>query len=311
MRIDIPEAVSLLKNGEVVAIPSETVYGLAAGLYREEAVDKIFKLKNRPLNNPLIIHTDSLEEIELLSCDFPKEARDLAEAFWPGPLTLVLPCKDNIPEKIRAGLPTAAFRIPNHPLTLKLLKSVGPVVAPSANLSGRPSATTPEHVEEDFGENFPVLDGGACIRGLESTILGYHEGSWEVYRLGAIPAEAFFDILGYIPGVLKLKKGENPLCPGQLYRHYAPKAHLALSEEFVPCQVIIGYSNRKYPEGYEVLHLGHSDNPIEVSQNLYSVLRKLDQQNIDSAWVDMRIPNEGIWSTIIERLQKAASTEIK
>ncbi len=311
MHIDISTAISLLKEGEVIGIPTETVYGLAAGLHQEKAIEKIFQLKKRPANNPLIIHTSSLEEILLLSCDVPAEAKALAEVFWPGALTIVLPCKENIPEKVRAGLPTAAFRIPNHPLTLNLLKAVGPVVAPSANLSGRPSATSPEHVEDDFGADFPVLNGGVCMRGLESTILGYHAGRWEVYRLGAIPAEAFFDVLGYIPGILKLRKGENPLCPGQLYRHYAPKARLALSKDFVPCEVIIGYSDRAYPEDYKVFYLGRSDNPLEVSQTLYGILRKLDQLKIDSAWVDMRIPTGGIWSTIIERLQKAATPEIK
>lgn len=311
MHIDISTAVQMIKEGEVIAIPTETVYGLAAGLHQEQAVEKIFHLKNRPANNPLIIHISSLEEVQLLSCELPAEAKALAEAFWPGALTIVLPCKDNIPLNVRAGLPTAAFRIPNHPLTLNLLKAVGPIVAPSANLSGKPSATSPEHVEDDFGSDFPVLNGGVCTRGLESTILGYNAGRWEIYRLGVIPAEAFFDVLGYIPGVLKLRKGENPLCPGQLYRHYAPKAHLALSKDFIPCEVIIGYSDRTYPEGYKVFYLGRSDNPMEVSQNLYGILRKLDQLKIDSAWVDMRIPTDGLWSTIMERLQKAASPEIK
>jgi L-threonylcarbamoyladenylate synthase len=218
----------------------------------------------------------------------------------------VLPAGDQISPQIRAGLPTVAVRIPHHPLALALLEHAGPLVAPSANLSGRPSATTPGHVEEDFGSGFPVLDGGACQRGLESTILGLHDGVWEVFRLGSIPPEAFQQVLGYIPGELKLGKGENPLCPGQLYRHYAPKARLFLSTDSISCEAIVGYTDRSYPKGPRFYPLGSSEDPIEVSKNLYDTLRQLDQQNISTAWVDMRIPQTGLWKTIIERLEKAA-----
>ncbi len=303
MRIGIQEAIQRIRDGEVVAIPTETVYGLAASIHCSEAIDRIYTLKGRPAKNPLIIHASSFEEVCLLAQGSLKEGAALAEAFWPGAMTLVLPAAPNIPEKVRAGLPTAAFRIPEHPLTLNLLRAIGPLAAPSANMSGRPSSTAPSHVETDFGADFPVLDGGVCTRGLESTILGMHEGEWKILRLGSIPPEAFKSVLGYIPEV-----GNQVLCPGQLYRHYAPQAHLVLSEEYVPCEAIVGYSNRHYPERHPLFSLGHSDNPIAVSQSLYDTLRQLDQRNISSAWVDMRIPKSGLWLTIAERLQKAAAS---
>lgn len=306
MRVNLKKAAEILLRGDVVAIPTETVYGLAACLNQPKAIEKIFKIKGRPSNNPLIIHVSHVDGISGLTQSLPNEVYRLAEAFWPGALTLVLPANEKVPLMARAGLPTAAFRIPNHEITHELLKMVGPIVAPSANLSGRPSATKPEHVEEDFGEDLAVLEGGSCQKGVESTILGMSEGQWKVYRQGSIPSEAFAEVLGYIPDVLKLEKDKAPLCPGQLYRHYAPKAKLRVSGEPLDGEVVVGFADRNY-SGKKIFILGHSDKPEEVAQNLYAILRQLDQEHIKAAWVDMNFPRYGLWQTIAERLKKAAN----
>lgn len=308
MRISIKKAVNLLTNGSVVAVPTETVYGLAAAVNQPDAIEKIFSLKGRPSNNPLIIHLADYSHILEFITSQPSGFEALAKTFWPGPLTLVLPIKtDKIPSQIRAGLPTAAFRVPQHPLTLELLSQTGPLVMPSANLSGKPSATCPEHVEEDFGSEFPVIDGGSCPLGLESTILYYLNGHWQIVRAGSLPAEIFTSVLGYQPLIAEAL--EKPVCPGQLYRHYAPRAKLHLANTFdSTCQgPIIGFRDRKYPIGVRVLIAGSLTDPSEIAANLYQLLRQLDQEKIENVWVDMDFPKTGLWETIKERYKKAAS----
>lgn len=309
MRISFDEACRRLKVGDVVGIPTETVYGLAAALNQEAAIEKIFSLKGRPPKNPLIIHLPHPNDLHHFASELTYDVEKLAKAFWPGPLTLVFPIdKQTIPERARAGLPTAAFRIPNHPLTLKVLESTGPLVMPSANLSGRPSATNPEHVETDFGLDFPVLDGGTCKHGLESTILYFAEDHWQIIRLGAIPAESFEPILGYLPDV-SINGSTTPLCPGQLYKHYSPKARLILNKNAVnSSEIVIGFSNRTYPLAKRVFVLGHSSSPEQAAANLYSVLRQLDSEGIEEANIDIVIPQNGLWNTILERLSKAAAS---
>src|SRR3984957_7402842 len=223
MRISLANACHLLTTGHLVAVPTETVYGLAAPLFNPSSIDAIFTAKGRPKNNPLILHVPNQKAVMAYAQSFPKGFNELAEAFWPGSLTLILPIDPSkIPGNARANLPTAAFRVPNHPLALDLLREVGTLVMPSANLSGRPSSTCPEHVEADFGIDFPILDGGPCKQGLESTILIY-QSQWEIIRLGALEPEIFTEVLGYTPEIAGLDKMGNPLCPGQLYRHYAPR----------------------------------------------------------------------------------------
>ncbi len=310
MRISLEQAQQLLQSGQVVGIPTETVYGLAASLLHSEAIRTVFSLKGRPSNNPLIVHIADRKELDAFQPYYPPDFDRLAQNFWPGPLTMVIPVDPNtIPHEVRAGLPTVAVRMPQHPLTLQLLKSTGPLVMPSANLSGKPSATSPEHVEQDFGREFPVLDGGECVRGLESTIL-FHTGSyWEVIRQGALPPEAFSGVLGYTPKIANGKNQEKPLCPGQLHRHYAPKAKLHLVEKF-HCEMqgpILGFADRSYPQGCRVISLGLLSKPETIAENLYSILRLLDEEGITSVWVDNAFPRNGLLSTIAERLQKAST----
>lgn len=308
MRIPLNDAANRLNAGGVVAVPTETVYGLAASLEHPEAIAKIFSTKGRPSDNPLIIHLSSAEAIKSYAISIPEKLVELAERFWPGPLTLVLSIKpDSIPSAVRAGLPTAAFRVPKHHQTRELLRKTGPLVMPSANLSGRPSATKAQHVESDFGADFPVLDGGECAEGVESTILIYREGKWEIIRLGAIPAEAFESVLGYIP-VESVSKGAKPVCPGQMYRHYSPKCALHLVRS-VPVEyegVIVGFEDRVYPHQAKIFSLGLSTDPYQVAHRLYDVLRSLDIEGVTEAYVDVYVPNEGLWNTILERLKKSA-----
>jgi L-threonylcarbamoyladenylate synthase len=307
MLISTDEASKLLNTGHVVGIPTETVYGLAAALHQPQAIDRIFTLKKRPAQNPLIIHLSSSQSVTDYALMVPSDFAKLTNLFWPGPLTLVLQANtDRIPNQVRAGLSTAAFRVPQHSLALEVLKKVGPIVMPSANLSGSPSATHWSHVESDFGIDFPVLDGGACKRGLESTILCYVGDCWQIVRLGAIAAEDFTSVLGYTPIIAALGSSEKPLCPGQMFRHYAPKAQLILTKQAQNCGgVVIGFSDRSYQNASRVIALGSTNNPEEVAENLYAVLRQLDVEGISDANVDVDVPSDGLWVTLLERLSKA------
>lgn len=311
MKISLDMAASLLNSGLVVGIPTETVYGLAASINFPKAIEEIFRLKGRPSNNPLIVHLANPSEISLYAKDLPPHFNKLTSAFWPGPLTLVIPVlEDTIPFIARAGLPTVAFRVPKLELTRQLLKMTGPLVMPSANISGKPSATTAEHVENDFGSGFSVLDGGVCEKGLESTILFWNETEWVVARLGALAPEDFEPVLGYAPRIdTATSEQSQPLCPGQLYRHYSPQAKLVLRDLIAPdvAGTIIGFTDRTYSKNSRLFPLGSSRDPQSAAHELYAVLRQLDEDNIIEAVVDMNFPNTGLWLTLRERLQKAAA----
>lgn len=308
MRIPFESAVELLGTGQVVAVPTETVYGLAASLSHPEAIRSIFTLKGRPAQNPLIVHLSDISQLEAFVETVPDNFQSLASAFWPGPVTFVLPIlSKTIPSVARAGLLTAAFRIPSHSLILDLIRRTGPLLMPSANLSGRPSATLPEHIETDFGSSLPILDGGPAKKGVESTVLREQKGIWEIIRLGAVPPSEFEPVLGYAPAIIQAKKEEAPACPGQLFRHYAPQALLKPASTFEPDMqgAIVGFSDRAYPQGCPLFHLGPSNAPEKVAENLYDVLRRLDREGVQEAWLDIRLPANGLWLTIAERLQKA------
>lgn len=306
MRISLDESIHQLQNGQVVGIPTETVYGLAASIHHQKAIQEIFRLKGRPSNNPLIIHVSHIKDVFSFVQETIPDLDLLARDFWPGPMTLVLPIKTNlIPNIVRADLPTAAFRIPSHAMTLKVLSSTGPLVMPSANLSGRPSSTQAAHVENDFGRDFPVLDGGSCNQGLESTILIYNHHQWEIIRQGAIIADRFESTLGYKP-LIQDSASDKPLCPGQMYKHYAPLAKLipVYSFENITKGVVIGFSDRSYPKGCHLISLGNLSNPEEIAANFYHALRLLDQEGHSEAMVDMNFPNIGLFNTLQQRFSK-------
>jgi L-threonylcarbamoyladenylate synthase len=312
MRISLAKACQLLTTGHIVAVPTETVYGLAAPLSHPSSIDAIFTAKGRPTNNPLILHVPHQSTVAAYAQSFPKGFNELAEAFWPGPMTLILPIDPSkVPGNARANLPTAAFRVPNHPIALELLGEVGALVMPSANLSGSPSSTCPEHVEADFGIDFPVLDGGPCKQGLESTILIYQKSQWTIIRLGALESEVFTEVLGYTPEIAGIDNTGNPLCPGQLYRHYAPKTQLILVDHFTSNMqgIVLGFTDVVYPLSCTVLPLGPLSAPHIVAENLYATLRKLDDIEAKEAYVDMNFPRNALWTTIAERLKKASQRD--
>lgn len=309
MEISLKKAAELLNNGCIVAVPTETVYGLAASLCHPEAINEIFQLKGRPSSNPLIVHVADVESVHELAKDVPESFSLLSEAFWPGPMTLVVEANTKkVPEIVRAGLSTVAFRVPNHEVTKSLLKQTGPLVMPSANISGTPSATRREHVEKDFGSEFPVLGSMGCGLGVESTILIYLDNAWQIIRQGALPPEAFKLVLGYLPAIRGEEANAVPLCPGQMFRHYAPKAVLKLTKDCSTVQgkTIIGFSDRGYPAGNRVICIGDSRHPEEIAENLYKVLRDLDESSTEVAFVDIDLPSDGLYATLLERLTKAS-----
>ena len=231
----VAEAARLLRAGEVVGIPTETVYGLAANALSDEAVPKIFAAKGRPQDNPLISHIASLDMLPMVVREVPGAAYRLAEAFWPGPLTLILPRSKTVADSVCAGLDTASVRMPSHPVALAVIRAAGvPLAAPSANLSGSPSPTTAADVLADMEGKIPlILDGGACSVGVESTVISLAGAQPVLLRPGYITKEQLEDAMGCAVALSdavlhKLKDGESAASPGMKYKHYAPKADVTI-----------------------------------------------------------------------------------
>jgi len=224
----IKKAAEIIKSGGVVAFPTETVYGLGANAYDEQAVKKIFELKGRPQDNPLIVHISKKQDVYIVAREVPEKAKVLIREFWPGPLTLVLPKNPSIPDIVTAGLDTVAVRMPDHPIALKLIRLSGvPIAAPSANISGKPSATQPEHIKKYFGEKVFLIEGKVKI-GIESTVLDLTEDVPKILRPGAITKEMIERKIGKVELVEYKKADFIPKSPGLKYRHYTPDAELIL-----------------------------------------------------------------------------------
>ena len=302
-----------LIKGEPVAIPTETVYGLAANAFKATSVDKIFHLKQRPANNPLIVHIPSSEFLSKIACEIPESAKRLATAFWPGPLTLVLKKQKVIPDRVTAGKDTVGVRIPKHPLTLKLLKQLDfPLAAPSANPFGAISPTTAVHVSHAFQDKLKyVLDGGPCERGLESTIIGFENDQAVLYRHGAISLEAIEEIVGKIH--VKNNNEESPEAPGMLSKHYAPKTPIVLSTEIA--KDVKTYRLKKLgllffrdAQGFDKLHqvkvLSQKGDLKEAAKKLYAALHNLDQLDLDLI-ITEQFPENDLGRTINDRLKRA------
>jgi L-threonylcarbamoyladenylate synthase len=313
----IQDAKDILEQGELVAIPTETVYGLAGNIFNESAITKIFETKKRPSYNPLIVHIDSIEKLDQIVSEVPKKAKILATTFWPGSLTLVLKKKDSIPDLITAGKNTVAVRVPNHPLTLALLKSLNfPLAAPSANPFGSISPTTANHVANYFESTVKmVLDGGACANGIESTIIGFEEDEAVLYRLGAISVE---DIEAVIGPLKKLLKNDTaPQAPGMLSRHYAPRTKIILSSDLQ--STVREYENKKIgiisfitsvipTPTVAVEVLSESGSLKEASKNLYAAMHRLDNLDLDII-IASYFPENELGNSINDRLSRA--TKIK
>ncbi|WP_375235126.1 L-threonylcarbamoyladenylate synthase [Winogradskyella sp.] len=310
---DISKAVALLNQEKLVAIPTETVYGLAGNIFSEKAIDSIFKTKQRPLFNPLIVHIPSIDYLESIVARIPEKAKLLAEVFWPGPITLVLKKKEVIPDVITAGKDTVAVRIPNHPMTLELLKQLDfPLAAPSANPFNRISPTSAEHVESYFKNDIKmVLDGGTCTSGIESTIIGFENDEPIIYRLGSTSIEDIENIVGSVE--IKNKKNSVPNAPGMLARHYAPNTKTILVtdisdaiKQFQGKNIgILAFENEIKNKAIKFqIVLSKTGNVSEAATNLYSALHQLDEQGLDIIIAE-RLPNHDIGKSINDRLQRA------
>ncbi len=314
---DLNKAKEALLKNELIAIPTETVYGLAGNAFNETAIKKIFKLKKRPLFNPLIVHLKSVEYLHDITCDIPDIALKLANEFWPGPLTLVLKKKDHISDLISAGKKTVAVRVPSHPLTLALLEALDfPLAAPSANPFGSISPTNAEHVLNYFGKELNIiLDGGECEKGVESTIIGFENDQPVLFRYGSISIEDIEKITGKLNIIIHSEKAPNS--PGMLSRHYAPKTDTYLTEN-IP-ELLKSFEGKKVglllfqnpiQKNNNITQeiLSKSGDFVEAAKNLYAAMHRLDQNNLDVIIAE-KLPNIGLGKTINDKLERATKKE--
>jgi len=310
---DIFAAKQFLENGQLVAIPTETVYGLAANAFDVNAVAKIFEAKNRPEFDPLIVHTHSLEAVYDFVTDIHPQLLKLAEAFWPGPLTLLLPRQDSIPDLTTSGLSRVGVRIPAHLLSLSLLRELNfPLAAPSANPFGYISPTTAAHVQKQLGDRISyILDGGPCEVGLESTIVGEEDNKIIIYRLGGLSVDAIESIAGNVS--IQLNQSSNPKAPGQLKSHYAPRKPLFVGNvvdlqkkyERQTCGFLIFGAQHPELKGALVKNLSPTQDYKEAAANLFAYLRELDESDAEVILCDL-LPGMSLGLAINDRLRRAA-----
>lgn len=321
-------AAELIRQGELVAIPTETVYGLGANGLDEKAVAKIFEAKGRPQDNPLILHIWDASQMELFCHDIPKAAYDLAAAFWPGPLTMVLPARDLVPRRTTAGLNTVAVRCPDSRVTREIIRLAGvPIAAPSANISGKPSTTTAQHVLHDHdGRIAAVVDGGPCRVGVESTIVDLTEDRPRLLRPGGITPEQLINLLGDLvvdkAVTAQIDKDAVVKAPGMKYRHYAPSEPVIIvagSREKAAAYIHRHYSagdrvlcfQEELPlyEGCDPLAYGREADVNTLSAGLFAALRELDDPSIHQVYA--RCPEGGgVAYAVQNRLKKAAAFHI-
>lgn len=307
---DINKAKQLLASGELVAIPTETVYGLAANALNTDAVTRIFEAKNRPVFDPLIVHVSSLKGAGLFVRNVPDIAHELADTFWPGPLTLLLEKTSLIPDLVTSGLSHVGIRSPRHPLTRALLKELDfPLAAPSANPFGYISPTTAGHVQDQLGGKLAyILDGGACEIGIESTIVGFRNGKAVVYRRGGLQIEDIAEITGEVS--LDINASSNPKAPGQLASHYAPRKKLvtgeldALLAAHLHQKVGVLSFQKKYDVPFQIT-LSPDGDLAEAARKFFSALRTLDHASVDIILAEY-VPDVGLGRAINDRLRRAS-----
>lgn len=329
---DIKTAADILKNGGVVAMPTETVYGLAADALKGEAVKKIFLAKRRPMDNPLIVHIAEIDDIERfnLVAEFPEKAKLLAEHFWPGPLTIIMKKSSIIPDEVSAGLSTVAIRLPSHEVARELIKESGTVLAaPSANRSGSPSPTTAQHVLNDLsGDIQAVVDGGMCDVGVESTVITLATETPRLLRPGLVTVEQIEEVIGQIEVdhavLFKLESDQKVSSPGMKYKHYAPKAKVVLlsgdSEKFAR------FVNAEYERDSSVgaicydedidslrmkaIPIGKADDLETQAHLLFDALRQVDEQDCFTTVYAHCPTKTGVGMALYNRLIRAASFEV-
>jgi L-threonylcarbamoyladenylate synthase len=314
---ELKEARVALNQDRIVAIPTETVYGLAGNAFSEKALDKIFTLKKRPYFNPLIVHIRSAEYLTEVARDIPDKATVLANEFWPGPLTLVLKKQSRVPDLATSGKDTVAIRVPDHPVTLELLAQLEyPLAAPSANPFGSISPTSAQHVYQYFNKDLDViLDGGACEKGIESTIIGFENGQPILYRLGSLSLEKIEEKIGTVL-VKTHSEDASPSAPGMLSRHYAPTTNTYLTEDIAAMiashdDKTIGLLLFKDSEQYAAAHrevLSVSGDLEEAAKNLYAAMHRLDNLKLDMI-VAEQLPDIGIGRTMNDKLRRATQRD--
>jgi L-threonylcarbamoyladenylate synthase len=310
---DIAKAKALLQQGELVAIPTETVYGLAGNALDVNAVTKIFQVKDRPHFDPLIVHITDFQYAESFVEKIPMQAKLLAEKFWPGPLTVLLKRKPAIPDLVTSGLDTVGIRCPDHALTNELLRSLPfPLAAPSANPFGYISPTQPSHVNDQLGEKIKyILDGGECKVGIESTIIGFDQARPTIYRMGGLSIEKIESVIGKV--AVQLHSTSDPKAPGQLKSHYAPTKQLILGnlDDLITThqsKAVGVLSFQKLRKGIEPKNqrvLSPTGDLSIAAQNLFSSLRELDQLNIQFILAE-EAPDVGLGRAINDRLRRAS-----
>jgi L-threonylcarbamoyladenylate synthase len=307
--VDIARAAALLTSGSAVAIPTETVYGLAANALDGAAVAKIFEIKNRPSFDPLIVHVADIVEAMKYATHFPPLAQRLAEQFWPGPLTLVLPKGSTIPDIVSSGLATVGIRVPSHPLARALLHAVEfPLAAPSANPFGYVSPTSAAHVQAQLGSKLSyIIDGGDCSVGLESTIVSFATDTPTVLRLGGLPLEAIQACIGKVD--VARSSSSNPQAPGMLVSHYAPNKPLYHGDLD---KLIAAYASRKFAvialrdtRGFPGVVLSPAGNLNEAAQHLFAALRQMDSFDCECILAE-QVPVTGLGRAINDRLKRAS-----
>lgn len=322
---DIFKAAKLLASGEVIAIPTETVYGLGAIAFDLVAVSRVFEIKQRPFFDPLILHFANKKSAFAFFKSAPADFEKLANYFWPGPLTLVAEKNEEVPDIITAGSSLVAVRVPNHPLTLELLEIIdAPLAAPSANPFGYVSPTNPEHVQDNLGDLIPyILDGGPCKLGIESTILGYKEGKIQLWRLGAIDKSAIENVLGYQIEEL-IAQNSKPDAPGQLDKHYSPLTPIFLTTQMEMESKIANATSNEFSD-VAVLFFGDLPDTVvaatsfqfnlsenrdlfEAAHKLYAGLRQLDRGGYKEIWAVL-LPDFGVGKAINDRLKRASVKE--
>lgn len=322
---NIEKAGNLIKSGEVVGIPTETVYGLAADATDPDAVSKIFVAKGRPQDNPLIVHISYKSDIEKYANDIPEIAYRIADKFWPGPLTMVLPKKDIIPEVTSGGLDTVGIRFPANAIAQKIIKSAGvPLAAPSANLSGKPSTTTAKHVYDDMnGRISAIVDGGACSVGVESTVISFSGEDVIILRPGFVSKEDLLSVADNViidKGVLsEMSEDAVVASPGMKYKHYSPKANVIIVEgEY---DKFLSFFEKNYSEGVYAMifgnettefpypHFSYGKTDSEQAIELFDKLRMADDMNAKTVYV--RCPSkDGVGLAVYNRLIRAAGFEV-
>lgn len=329
----LERAAAIIRDGGLVAFPTETVYGLGADALSAEASKKIYAAKGRPSDNPLIVHVAEFSDMEKIAQEMPEEAKKLADAFWPGPLTMIVRKNDKVPYETTGGMDTVAVRMPNHPVALELIRrSGGYIAAPSANTSGKPSPTLAEHVAFDMDGRIPmILDGGPVGIGIESTIVDLTEDIPMILRPGYITPKMLEKVIGEVkmdPGIIASDSLQKPKAPGMKYKHYAPKGDLVIvegkkqavaetinhltkmdAEAGLKTAVIASDENLSLYDADCKINIGSREQEESIAANLYEVLREMDDMGVQKMYSES-FAGGGLGAAIMNRLLKAAGHHV-